>query len=242
MRTTLARGPLSASPSTNWTGCPTCRSSKRVPSHLVLAYGERMPVDPVIQAGSRAAGEQLDVLKDNGFESVTVLTSYGDFDRLLVYQRFLCSIFDKMKNRGVTLFQALVEYEHDAECRPIVEGSRPVGQQKLKLAEVADCLQFRQTSDVARGTQNKLHDLLEGETLGGRIFNLMQDHDCTEESRALSARNLSVLLGQEYATESLNRIRKLCRELCQKHGQHPVLKEAKVGGGWVFYLHPDCSV
>ena len=108
------------------------RSSRRVPSHYVLLYGKSMSICRLVQAAGRAHGDQATVLRQNGFEHVTLLTKAHDFDTIKNYPSFLEAIKTRMAG-GATLQQALQQqFEGKFNFSSREHGAKKTHLQELK--------------------------------------------------------------------------------------------------------------
>jgi len=90
------------------------RSSKRVPSHILLALGDGYSFEGMIQALGRATFNGKHLLLANGFKSVTVLIRDRDWDSAIAYQHFLGEIAKKVMSGNLDgAFQELYQWKSD---------------------------------------------------------------------------------------------------------------------------------
>lgn len=78
------------------------RSSKRVPTHILLALGEGYSTEGMFQALGRATLIGKDRLLENGFSNVTVLTRHGDWDAARAYHAFVVAIAKNIERVGLS--------------------------------------------------------------------------------------------------------------------------------------------
>ena len=87
---------------------------------------------PPVQAAGRAHGDQATVLRQNGFEHVTLLTKAHDFDTIKNYPDFLEAIKKRMEG-GATLQQALQQqFEGKFNFSSREHGAKKTHLQELK--------------------------------------------------------------------------------------------------------------
>lgn len=72
--------------------CVSFRSSKRVPTCMILCRGPGYSLEDYIQALGRATFNGLSTLRANGHESVTILTDQNDFLAAKKYCSFVKAI------------------------------------------------------------------------------------------------------------------------------------------------------
>lgn len=90
------------------------RSSKRVPSHILLALGDGYSTEGMIQALGRATFNGKHVLLENGFENVTCLTRDRHWDAARAYQHFLVEIAKKVKAKQLDgAFEEVYDWKSD---------------------------------------------------------------------------------------------------------------------------------
>ena len=109
------------------------RSDRRVPTHICCALGSQMSIEKIVQALGRASGLSKDVLVQNGFGYVTVLTFANDYETARAYSVWLKEMRDKI-NGGTTIQDALsaaATYSDDANITALQ--TRSIGQRKDKL-------------------------------------------------------------------------------------------------------------
>ncbi|KAL3764033.1 hypothetical protein ACHAW5_005513 [Stephanodiscus triporus] len=73
------------------------RSSKRVPTHMVMALGRAHNVSTVVQTLGRATFNGKSVLNENGFKNVTVLTTNSDLELCIGYQKYVEHVAKRLK-------------------------------------------------------------------------------------------------------------------------------------------------
>ncbi|KAG5189094.1 hypothetical protein JKP88DRAFT_135081, partial [Tribonema minus] len=88
------------------------RSSRRVGTHLTLSVTNALSISIVVQAFGRVCGEQLEVLRRNGFVTadgtprVTVLTHAHDYDSVSAHPHLMAELVAHLQ-RGANLKEAL---------------------------------------------------------------------------------------------------------------------------------------
>eukprot|EP00956_Cyclotella_meneghiniana_P007824 scaffold10435_cov69-Cyclotella_meneghiniana.AAC.4 len=86
--------------------CISFRSNRRVPTHMVMMLGRGYSIGSVIQTLGRNTGNSRSELKENGFDSVTILTTREDLNMAVRLRNYLKEINDRIQ-RGETFAQAV---------------------------------------------------------------------------------------------------------------------------------------
>jgi hypothetical protein len=134
------------------------RSKLRVPSHVVIFFRESMSMCKLVQAAGRSNGEQRSVLKKNGFEHVTILTSYEDFQTIHKYPEFLDIIKKRMQESNQTLGGVLKNGPLQQKWPARFSFASPngwgrlVGQKKVGLAGVQETSCILDKNKFSRST------------------------------------------------------------------------------------------
>jgi hypothetical protein len=120
----------------------SCRSRRRVPTHMVLHLGKGHSMDNYVQSLGRGTFNGLHtVLKDNGFDHVTVLTTEADLNMARAYIKFLDLLHDKLVG-GASVEDAIngLAGKFPASANFLQHTKRKLGQRK----KLRDCLDEKQ--------------------------------------------------------------------------------------------------
>jgi len=82
------------------------RSSDRVPTHMVMAMGRGHNISTIVQTLGRATFNGKDVLKENGFDYVTVLTTSNDYTLCTKVQEYINVVAQRI-DAGDTFAEAV---------------------------------------------------------------------------------------------------------------------------------------
>ncbi|KAL7545564.1 hypothetical protein ACHAWF_008915 [Thalassiosira exigua] len=74
------------------------RSSNRVPTHMIMALGRGHNISNMVQTLGRITFNGRSVLKDNGFDGVTVLTTSNDLTVCLKKQKYIEEVSKRIKS------------------------------------------------------------------------------------------------------------------------------------------------
>jgi hypothetical protein len=83
------------------------RSSKRVPSHLVLQMGRGYSIESVVQTIGRGTFIGREILKRNGFEHVTLLTTSGDWEMVRDYPHYVEEVLRRISEDNEPIREAM---------------------------------------------------------------------------------------------------------------------------------------
>jgi len=107
------------------------RSSRLVPTHLVLHMGSGHHIENVVQTTGRGTFNGKTLLRDNGHSHVTVLMTNGDWDMVQAHQKYIAEVHKRVKLGTPVLEamagaeEALPDYANYLQHTPRRTGLRP---------------------------------------------------------------------------------------------------------------------
>ncbi|GFH47348.1 hypothetical protein CTEN210_03823 [Chaetoceros tenuissimus] len=108
------------------------RSAKRVPTHMIVSLGRAHNSCNVLQTIGRATFNGKSILIENGFETVTLLSTRSDFHTSREMQKFINEVHRRMNEEGNTLAEALAgsneKFPHALNF--VLHTFREIGKQK----------------------------------------------------------------------------------------------------------------
>ena len=200
--------------------CISFRSEKRVPTHMVLSLGLAQSNETFIQALGRATFNGLNsVLKINGHEHVTVLTSENDLRMARSNQDFVKELVERTQC-GISLKEALSRVEKRFPCKAnyTLHTNRKTGQIKDLKDHLPgqDC--FEHPKDVSGGTARSL---LGDNALGLRVLEAMielkeEARICEQPSKKIQEQYNVMFVKERTESIKLLDLRKILRKLKSK--------------------------
>ena len=127
----------------------SCRSNRRVPTHMVLFLGKGHSMDNYVQSLGRGTfNGRESVLKANGFDHVTVLTTEADLKMARSYIQFLDLLHEKLE-AGASPEDAIsgVAGKFPASANFLKHTLRKLGQRKALRNYINQDLLFNERDD-----------------------------------------------------------------------------------------------
>jgi hypothetical protein len=154
------------------------RSSKRVPTHFLVALGRGHHCSSVVQTLGRATFNGKTVLEENGFNHVTILTNAHDFTMALTMQTWVKQIFARIEN-GWDPVDAVTTVMPD-EANFLRHTFRELGHLKGQRQTCLDIMKFENVYDLREDDKITIKHLQNDEVaqkMLRTILNLVSDHE-----------------------------------------------------------------
>jgi hypothetical protein len=125
------------------------RSSKRVPTHIVILLGRGHNASNVVQAMGRATGNWKSVLESNGFNHSKILTASNDYTMAMKVDAYNEEVSRRVKDDGKSFYEAMTgadEKMPDA-ANFLRHTFREIGQLKGQRASFKKLVNFVEPED-----------------------------------------------------------------------------------------------
>lgn len=153
------------------------RSSRRVPTHFLVALGRGYNCSNVVQTLGRATFNGKSILKENGFSHVTMLTNHQDLRMASKMQEFIEEIYRRIEN-GCDFYDAVKNEMHD-NANFLRHTSRELGLLKGQRHTLLDMTNFGNIIELDKAdviTKENIWNDEVAQKIVRTIMNLLDSH------------------------------------------------------------------